>query len=390
LARIYSILPIAGAIKKGYFFISKNKVLSFYYLNQNIGDLKIDKACRVLRIWQRESVDGHDQIIVEKICHKKYIEFDFFKVTEMNKIYSVKFRPKTSVIDFDSLKINEKEGELIFEFLSSTKLEIKNEISFNDIKLSKGTKLIRLTADLTIKDPTFTEHIVDNIKKWRKDLNLRYIPNYRVVLKVDNKILINLVERFAVIDLDRDMANWVHLDSFLIGRPTVKKVNNKIILSEIITPYDFSYLVLDSSFNYLSNGSFYQQNLSDPLMGSYLISESEDNIIFSLKSYYHLSEVRFDQLNGQDTKEDIYSVPRFDFLGGVEQNSLLTYFKSDGKSKFIVDGSYVHENNFTVFFEGKRRFQIPINCQSLSVFEKDQITFIPFVCDSGEMQIIKL
>ncbi|MDA8792424.1 S8 family serine peptidase [Bacteriovoracaceae bacterium] len=385
--KFYSIPAIAQSQKKAYFFSSGDKKIQIYFMNQFIQEISFKKECRVLRLWQRNGEQTKDELIVEKLCKKKYIQYDFYSVSLKKKIREIQFFPKKTIVNYDNLVIKEGSNEIIFEYLSPAELTIEQKTIFSTIDLPSSTRLVHLTASKDNFKSTFSEKITNNIKRWAKDLKYRYIPNYRVILKTNSKILIEIENKYALIDRKTNRAQWVsHLNQFLIGKPKIRLSPNKIILTELITPYDFQFIILNSNFDLEDYGFFQQQNLENPLIEPFVTGES--NPIFIIKSFYHLMHLNFEGSQGYLMSKT--SVDRFDFLGGVEQQSLLTEV-NPMKAIFIVDGSSVHENKFSLYRKNKRiNYRIPKECRSLSLIKYLKSSYLPIICWDKKLKLLPL
>jgi len=243
--------------------------------------------------------------------------------------------------------------------------------------LQKARHLYVLTPQQKEDHWSYTVDIPESPKKWEKDLNLRFTPEYQVLHLFDDELLIKINQRSAFVNIKTQNARWANLDDLLLGGDLRQDLwgTTDSVIQTLFTPYEYRGHLLNG-VNLRST----QKNKRDPFIEVLATQKLNNGYRSYLRSFLHMWIYDYD-LNGKLIKENKLPLNRFDFLALHEQlaSTVKNYWK--GQMSFVVDGTRIVTSSIDVIKNGHlTSWHIPTGCSIQSPVKKDDRLLLPLYC----------
>ena len=352
------------------------KVMRF---NKFIGEIIPNENCRVLRAWQID-LDGdlENDIFMEYLCEQKFIQYRFFAQDLMELYEPVTFSPNLTVVNYSDFEmITNKDAPPSIRFINVGYGKKPISPWDDDTSEDRLPHLYRLDPIKKNGKFEYITSVLDDPGRWSKSLGLLYTPGYNIYYIFDNKMLVDLNQKYAWVDLLTQNATWAQLDQLLLKGSHIEviQLTNEVIFQSLLTPLQYRGAIKNKT-----TLRYTQNDVHDPIfqiIGTIPAKEGYESI---LRTYRYLLYLKYD-FQGLLVEENRIPIDRFDFITSQDMMATVNHINHQGDSYQIIDGTNINTNYVDVIKNGiKQSFQLPASCVSNMPVNYDHHLYLPIYC----------
>lgn len=391
-SRFMTLNTLQGSVPGPYYYITGMKDLVLYKEDQKLGQVEMQKNCNFLRAWQVDLDGDHEnEIMVESMCDKTHLFYQFYNLSLKELWPGVKYRPGLTIVNYDDFELVPQKGlPPLFRFVNAG-LAIPSESPWDDSVTNKAIHYYELFPVQGKDGLMYDVRVLENPSQWVKTLGLRYLPSYQVFHAIKGKLLIKLGQKTAWVDVKTQEARWAGLDDLLLlgSKKQILHGSDEIVLQSFLTPFEYRGFVM--------NGiklRFTQTDRFDPLLDVLGTHVNDLGYLTVLRSFQRLIYLQYD-FSGTILSQTENVVDRFDFLTAQDLIASVVNIPFEGKMIQVVDGTKVNTNTIDVIKDKKlSSFEIPFHCVTQQPVIMNQVPTLPVFCAKSrsefEMRFIGL
>lgn len=364
------------------YYVSGAKEPTIYEEDKLLGTIALKKDCRFLRLTQIDgNKDGQNEIMLESLCNEKFLRYDFYDLSLKELYPGVTYKPMITIVNYDDFElIPQKSAPPVFRFMNRG-FNISSTDPWADQSASQGNHYYELFPVKDGEGFKFDVKILEKPESWYKDLGLRYLPDFQVLQKVGERLLINMNRKTAWVDLKTQKATWAKLDHLLLEGSNQQKVlgSQEAILQNFLTPYEYRGFIIDGV-----NLAFSQTNMFDPLISVMNTTKNAQGYLTVLQSFQSLIYLQFDS-RGIIMSQRNQTVDRFDFLSTQDLLSTVMNLQYEGEAIQVVDGTKINTSYVDVVVGGKMvSYEVPFECVTQQPVIMEGKATLPLFCSKSK------
>jgi len=351
--------------------------------NKLVGEIIPHENCRVLRSWQVDlNGDFKKDILIEYMCDKKYLQYRFFNQDLLEIFDAVTFFPNKTLINYSDFEILlNQDLPPSFRFIN---IGYKNKPVSpweEDDSEERLPHLYQLDPIKLNGKYEYATSILDNPGLWSETLGLLYTPGYNIYYIFKDKMLVDLNQKYAWVDLKTQTATWASMDQLLLKGSKLEWIQstNEIIFQSLLTPYQYRGAIDGKKML-----RYRQPDIHDPIFQIITTNAMNGGYQSVLQTYRYLLYLKFNQ-SGELIEENKIPIDRFDFLTSQDMMAAVNHVQFKGKDYQIIDGSNINTNYVDVISNGlKQSFELPSHCVSNMPIQFEKQIYLPVYCHLDE------
>ncbi len=378
VSRFMTLNTLGGSEAQPIYYITGMKDPKIYLKDTYQGQISFGENCTFLRMWQLDLVgDKTNEIMVESVCEKTYLKYQFLDVRAKDVYPSVRFKPTLTTINYSDFEVRrQKDLPPVLRFLN-VGLTVPSEDPWASNQSSKAPHLYELRPEQKDNAWAYQVYLLEDPAQWVKSLGLRYLPAYDVFFAVEDRLLVRLGQKTAWVDLKTQQASWANLDDLLLLGSRRQKVanSNEYVIQSYLTPYEYRGYVLSGV-----KLRFSQDDVFDPMMDILGTTKTDTGYVTILRSFQNLIYLEHD-LTGALVSKKKSLVDRFDFLTAQDLIASVVNLTHRSTSLQIVDGTKINTSYIDVMTARKKEsFEIPNLCVTQQPVVLDGRLTLPVFC----------
>lgn len=377
-SRFLTMQPAQGTIPSALYYVTTEKGVAFYQQEKLLGSPDLGANCKLLRVWQIDyDKDGSNELMLETICEKTFLRYQFLNL-ELEELYpSVTFRPSLAILNYEEFEVKTTPGlPPVLSFLNFG-FVLPTETPWDTDTTSQANHFYELYP---VKDGAsfkYDVRILEEPRLWKKNLGLRYEPSYQVLHKINDKLLVKIGQKLAWVDVKTQSAEWANLNDVLLSGSRKQKISGseEHILQSLLTPFEYRGFILPNL-----KLRFIQTDKFDPFLDILGTEKNERGYKTTVRTYQRLIYLQFDH-TGTLVGRNESIVDRFDFLTAQDLIASVVNLRYADKMIQIVDGTKINTNYIDVLNDGSlRSFEIPSNCVAQQPVVMEERPTLPLFC----------
>lgn len=394
-SRFMTLDALPGTVPSALYYVSGTKDLTLYKEDKALGSYKLDEKCQLLRVWQVDlNKDQENDLMVEAMCEKAYLRYQFMDLKFKELFPKVTFRPSLTIVNYEAFELILSEKlPPTFRFMN-VGLDIPSSDPWDSNITTRKNHLYELRPVKEKDKDTYSYDlaVLEEPKLWMKSLALRVMPEFRVLHFIKDRLLIMAGEKTAWVDIKTQTATWAKLDHLLLlgSKKQTLHGTDSYVIQSFLTPYEYRGFTLDNGVTL----RFKQDSYFDPFIDILATRKNDQGYLTILRSYQNLIYVQYD-FAGNFLSKKISLVDRFDFLTAQDLISSVINLTYEGRMLQVVDGTKINTDYVDVMLDGeKKSYEIPFHCVTQQPVIVDGKLSLPIFCGKSrtefEMKFIEL
>lgn len=382
-SRLLTIPTLKGEIPAPLYQVVGAKNFKVMRYNQLVGEIMPYEGCRVLRSWQVDlNGDFQKDILLEYMCDQKFLQYRFFNQDLIEIFDEVTYAPQKTLINYSDFELLlNQDLPPSFRFIN---IGYKNKPVSpweEDDSEERLPHLYQLDPIKINGKYEYATNLLDDPDLWSETLGLLYTPGYNIYYIFKDKMLVDLNQKYAWVDLKTQTATWALMDQLLLkgSRLELIQATNEIIFQSLLTPYQYRGAVEGKIML-----RYTQTDIHDPIFQIITTTSINGGYQSVLQTYRYLLYLKFN-LNAELVEEYRIPIDRFDFLTSQDMMASVNHVQFKGQDYQIIDGSNINTNYVDVITNGiKQSYELPIHCVSNMPVQFEKQLYLPIYCHVDE------
>jgi hypothetical protein len=377
-SRLLTLNAIPGSMPGPLYYGQIEKNLYFYNAQTFLGKIPLKENCQNLRFWQADlNQDGVADILLESMCDKKYLYYEFYDQNLQSLFPSISYEPGLCLINYDQFTLITHPNEApTVKFINAGFIPPSTD-PWSDQVVTKKKHYYELKPVFKNEKWIYDVTVLDQDPFWNKQLGFRYNPGYDLLQVVDDKLLIEIQHKTVWIDLKEKKAEWANQDHVLwLGAQKANVAGAKEpIFNSLLSPFEYrGYFLSGLELRYR------HPLLQDPILDVTRVVKNEHGFKVILRSFRSLVFIDFD-LHGNLIKKISAPLERFDFLSAQDLLASVATIETLNETFLVSDATRIHTNYVEIFHgENLKRWQLPSDCSTQQPILIEYRAVLPLFC----------